>query len=191
MVKNLTYLQGMVVEVLIILSPIVAEVAKSILVHHIQEEIWVKRICHKIFPPKRYETELIKEINESIKNYALLHPYDGKNEKFPFYYSQIIFEELSKQILFGKRNNVRIEKILHELKVNPHIICPSQQELIDFFSFFNERIHSNTILKKIFIEENYKEEIFEISEGIRSINKKADEMLAVLKKRGINTASCF
>ena len=80
-----------------IFSSVVLYVGDKILEHYIQEEIWVKRIWLKLFPPKTFRNELYKTINETIEEYELSHPYDKDGTQFPFYYSQVLIDILSKK----------------------------------------------------------------------------------------------
>ena len=61
---------------------------------------WLKRL---IFPKKKYQTKLAEVINKTIDEFEKTHPIDNNiTNKFPFYHSQILFEEFNKYILFKK-----------------------------------------------------------------------------------------
>ncbi len=91
------------------ISAIAIYVGDKILEHYIQEEIWVKRILHKIFPPKTFRSELYKTIDETIKEYELSHSYNKNGNQFPFYHSQVLTDILSKHILFAKSQICTVE----------------------------------------------------------------------------------
>jgi hypothetical protein len=67
-----------------IFSAMVLYVGDKILEHYIQEEIWVKRILHKICPPKTFQRELYKTIDGTIDEYESSHSYDKKEINFLF-----------------------------------------------------------------------------------------------------------
>ncbi|GHU69039.1 hypothetical protein FACS189413_07220 [Bacteroidia bacterium] len=144
-------------------SAVVLYVGDKILEHYIQNEIWEKRIWHRIFPPKTFRSELYKTINETIDEYELSHTYHKDGTQFPFYHSKILIDILSNHILFNKTQTYSIEDIQAECEKNSNIIYPSQKNLDDFYSLFVSKIESNKALEKLFINENYKSRIYEIS----------------------------
>ena len=93
-----------------------------------------------------------------------------EGSKFPFYHSQILFEELNRHILFSTQYSS--EKILRKLEGNTNIIIPTTEELTIFYETFARKINENKNLKELFIDENYKARIFDIYESIKSIEKK-------------------
>jgi hypothetical protein len=147
-----------------IFSTVVLYVGDKILEHYIQEEIWIKRIWLKIFPPKTFLNELYKTINETIEEFELSHPYnkDGGTQ-FPFYYSQVLIDILSNHILFNETQKYSVEDIKAECKKNPNILIPLKDDLNDFYNLFVTKTKSNNELKKLFIDENFKKRIYEIS----------------------------
>lgn len=146
-----------------IFSFVVLYVGDKILEHYIQEEIWIKRIWLKIFPPKKFRNELYKTINETIEEFELSHPYNKDGTQFPFYYSQVLIDILSNHILFNKKQNYSVEDIQVECKKNPNIIIPLKDDLDDFFNLFVTKTKNNLELEDLFIDENYKSRIYEIS----------------------------
>lgn len=143
-------------------------IGNIILQHIIKEEIWVKRIWYKIFPPKTFRNELYITINDTIDEYELSHPYDKNGIQRPFYHFKILTNILLEHVLFAKQN-YSLDKIQEVFQNNPNIIKPTRQDLEDFFSLFINKTKSNKKLSKLFIDENYKNRIFEISGKIEII----------------------
>lgn len=126
---------------------------------------WLKRF---FFPRKKYKNELISTIYSTIDDFEKRYPIDNKNKsKFPFYHSQILLEEFSKYILFQKLDNAI--DIKEKFKQNPNIIIPTDEELIAFYTVFLNKVSENKTLKKLFIVENYQEEVFNISKKLNNI----------------------
>lgn len=137
------------------------------------------RIKRWFFPKKKYKDQLVSVIYDSIEEHEKHFPYDVKGSKFPFYHSQILFEELNKCILFSTQFSN--EKIVGKLRENTNIIIPTTEELNGFYETFARRINENTKLKELFIDENYKSKIFDIYQSIKSLEEKLisiDEQLS-------------
>ena len=145
------------------ISAIALYFGDKILEHFIQEEIWYKRIWLKIFPPRTFKDELCKTIQETINEYESSHLCNESIGKFPFYHSQLLIDILSQHILFDKKQSYSIDDIQNECEKNPNIIRPTQQELDDFYSLFISKIKNNQELSRLYIEENYKKRIYDIS----------------------------
>jgi hypothetical protein len=151
---------------MVIITAIALYVGDKILEHIIQEEIWVKRIWHFLFPPTTFKNQLVKVINEVIEEYGKSHPYDASNGMFPFYLSKEIFDQLSLYVFFKKGSLSDIRK---ELTNFPTMIPPSKSELQEFYDLFYRKVESNIELKSLFKSENYKYQIYEIAEVIEEI----------------------
>lgn len=162
-----------------ILGTVIVYVADKIAAQIIKDEVWTKRIKHFFLPPKKYKTELQSVINETIQEYEKTHPYTGSSLQFPFYHSQILFENLSKYILF---KTVSQNGIAQELAGNKNIQPPTDKELNDFYTLLTDKIKANETLKSLFIEENYKHKIFSLSSVI-------DEMKATLNSVSADTSA--
>jgi hypothetical protein len=142
-----------------VFTPVIVYVADKIAAQIIKDEVWTKKIKHWFWPPKKYNTELYKVIAKTIEEYESNHPYKGPWDKFPFYQSQILFEELSKYILFESFSSNGVSEKLAE---NPNIEIPTEEELRDFYILFTKKIQANKTLEKLFIEETYQKQIFTI-----------------------------
>ena len=81
------------------ISTIITYVSLKFLDQFIAEEGY-GRIRKWLFPTKNYRDQLISIIYETIDEHEKYYPYETKGNKFPFYHSQILFEEFNKHILF-------------------------------------------------------------------------------------------
>lgn len=126
------------------------------------------RLKKFLFPETKYKDRLVKIIYETIDEFEQKHPYDSLNGMFPFYHSQIFFEHLTLYILFEKG---ALDEIKGDFNKFPKIIQPTQKDLEDFYSLFSEKINGDKLLKKLFINENYKSQIFNISKAIEEVKE--------------------
>lgn len=127
----------------------------------------------KIFRKKDKESfirHLSNIISDTIDDYSKLSAIPDTEDKFPFYKSQIIIEELLKYRIFNKSGyTLNSDNIKNELVRNPRIIKPSHEEIGRFLSIFAEKIINNSELKVLEVEAYYKETIFEIDSKLDRI----------------------
>jgi hypothetical protein len=128
-----------------------------------------RRIKRIFFPKNKYVKRLKYVIENTIIAHEKEYPYDSTGAKFPFYHSEILFTELSKYVLFDTQYS--IEDIRNKLKENLNIITPGTVELGSFFKIFVKKINEDETLKKLFIDENYKQRIFDIDESIKDLKR--------------------
>ncbi len=141
----------------------------------------IEKISQKVFPKDSYGKELTGIIYKTIEEFEKKNPAIKDGNKFPFYHSQILLEHYSMYVLFNEEKHSK-EKLQNELKTNPNIIEPNNEQLESFYELFKTNANSNEYLKKLFVEENYKERIFDISKNLQIIDKKIDSVLDSLKK---------
>lgn len=103
-----------------------------------------------IFPKKTYKGRLVCIINKTIDEYEMRHPFFQCEAKFPFYHSQILFEELNNYVLF--KTSLSDEDLLGKFEDNPHILIPPKEELNTFYSLFVNNINNDKELEELFIE---------------------------------------
>lgn len=133
------------------------------------------RLRKLFFPTKKYQNRLVEIIYETIAEFENEIQIETASTKFPFYHSQVLFDELNKYILF---NNSRTDysSVIELLKTNSNILIPSTSELDKFYKIFTEKIKNDNKLKKLFIEENYKSKIFDLDENLKRIERKIDTL---------------
>lgn len=145
-------------------------VASQLLSEAIKDSIYLK-IKYSFFPKKTFQIRLENLIYETILEFEAKYPYDINSSNFPFYHSQILLDYLLKFRLFRKSLN----KISKEIfKTNQNIIPPNKQELSEFYSIFVSKVKHDKDLKRLFIEENFQEEIFNISNEMNSLKDSVD-----------------
>jgi regulator of replication initiation timing len=133
----------------------------------IKEEAY-GRLKRFFFPEKKYKKQLIKIIDETIDEFEQKHPHDNSGGNFPFYHSHIFFEHLSLYVLFKKGT---LDEIKGDFNKFPKIIQPTPKDLEDFYSLFTEKVNADKVLKELFIDENYKNQIFDISKALEEVRE--------------------
>ena len=124
------------------------------------------------FPKKTYIERLHKIIINTIQEFEKKYTIrENRNGSFPFYHSRILYEKLIKYKLF-KTNEVDFDKLLEEFKKNTNIIEPTKEQIDSFYNLFYSNIKKDIELEKLFIEENYKDKIFENSNKADAIYNK-------------------
>lgn len=126
------------------------------------------RLKRFFFPTEKYKHRLTEVIYNTIEEFEKTHPYDSSNGMFPFYHSQIFFEHLTMFVLFKKGN---LDEIKGDFNKFPKLIQPTKQDLEEFYSLFSKNTNNDKVLKTTFIEENYKGQIFEITQTINEIKE--------------------
>jgi len=117
-----------------------------------------------------YKAALASVIGDTVEKHEKKFPYNVRDEKFPFYHSQILFEQLNQHVLFSPK--VTIEELLKEFEKNPNISVPKRAELDDFYSAFLRNIEDCDELKKLYFKENYQAKIFDIWDSIEEIRQR-------------------
>ena len=126
------------------------------------------RLKRFFFPAKKYKHRLTEVIYDTIKEFEKTHQYESSNGMFPFYHSQIFFEHLTMFVLFKKGT---LDEIKGDFNKFPKLIQPTKQDLEEFYSLFAKKTNNDKILRTTFIEENYKSQIFEITQTINEIKE--------------------
>lgn len=117
-----------------------------------------------------FENRLSKVIDVTIEEFKAENPIPDEDEKFAFYDSQIIVDELLKYRFFGSTGYQLDEaRISSELNKNSNIIQPEKKQLESFLEIFDQKIQEDDQLKKLAVDENYKFEIFNISDKIDTL----------------------
>ena len=156
----------------ITISSCITLVSRNLINQFIAEKgyCWLKKI---FFRSNTYQNRLIEIIHETIEEFEAKKPTESTHNHFPFYCSQILFDELNKHILF---NNPHPDYnfIVELLKTNTNIIIPSISDLETFYELFTKKIHNDNKLKKLFVEENYKDKIYDLGKNLNTLENKID-----------------
>ncbi|MDT8849045.1 AVAST type 2 anti-phage system protein Avs2 [Pantoea dispersa] len=123
---------------------------------------WFRKI---LFPKQRYVDSLYQLIQETATEFEVEYPIE--TDKVPFYHSQPLFDALNEYILFKELPD-KFE-LLSKFGGFQNILPPTQSQLERFYAILMFKIKNCKTLKKIHIEETYKEKIFDISEELIQI----------------------
>jgi len=132
-----------------------------------------------------FEKRLSGVIHDTIEEFKKENPIPASRDgKFPFYESQVMTNELLMYRFFGdEKYPFDHETIKSELRKNPNILPPTKDQLTSFFDIFKRNVEKDGELKICEINENYKAEIFKISDAIsKSMNDIFDELRCIHKK---------
>lgn len=122
-----------------------------------------------------YKQHLQKAINKTIEEFEKQFPVSKNDNRLHFYASAKANAFLARFMLFGARINLNeFESYLRE---DPRIVIPSKEQIEKFIELFYGFISEAPDIKHHFIEENYKERIFQIGDSIGEINRKLDFLL--------------
>ena len=109
-------------------------------------------------------------IYKTTNEYKKKHKISDLGEKIAFYDSQVLMDELLKFRLFEDNsiqlNFLNLQKVL---KSNPNIYLPEEKNISEYIEIFIKNIKADSELKKLAIEDGYKEKIFEISKNVNDI----------------------
>ncbi|HCB1292240.1 TPA: ATP-binding protein [Klebsiella pneumoniae] len=134
---------------------------------------WIKKT---LFPEKKYVDRLYQLIEETAIEFEKKYPVESGG--IPFYHSKPLFEMLNEHILFKELPDKDI--LLGKFNEYPSITPPTQQQLNLFYGMLSLKINNCSTLKKLHIEETYKEKIFDINEEliqIKLVLRSIDEKL--------------
>lgn len=135
-----------------------------------------------------YITRLKNIIYNCVKEFEYKYPYDIYSDKFPFYHSQILVERLLKYRMFGEGY---IDLMKEEFIKNDKIIVPSEEILKEFLDNFINKVKNDKKLRELYIEENYKNEIFNIRNILSNKLDKIDKTINELSKESSNEYSSW
>lgn len=138
------------------------------------------RLKKFFFPTIKYQNRLVEIIYETVEEFEKIKRIETASNKFHFYHSQILFDELNKYILFNN-SQTDYSSVIKLLKTNSNIFIPSTSELETFYGIFTGKINNDNKLKKLFIEENYKAKIFDLGESLNRIERKIDTISSTVQ----------
>lgn len=147
-----------------VLMSVATYVATKLVDQFISEEGygWFKKT---LFPTKKYVDQLYQLIEETAIEFEKRYPVE--TNKVPFYQSKPLFETLNEYIFFKELPNK--EELLQKFNEYPNVVPPTQDQIETFYGILSLKINSCKTLKKLHIDESYKEKIFDISDEIIQI----------------------
>lgn len=113
----------------------------------------------KLFPKQRYVDRLYQLIQETATEFEVEYPIES--DKIPFYHSQPLFDVLNEYVLF--KNLPDKTELLNKFSYFPSILPPTKNQLERFYALLTLKINNCQTLKRLHINEAYKEKIFDIS----------------------------
>lgn len=138
------------------------------------------------FPKKKYASRLVKITTDTTREFGEKCPIiEDINGKIPFYHSEILYKKLLEHKLFETKK-VDFDELLDEFKRIPNIIEPTKEQIISFYNLFYSNLEKDKELKKLFIEENYKDKIFENSDKLDAISKELNISSSKLNFKTLN-----
>lgn len=150
-----------------ILKALGIKIAETLLSEFIAEQGYGK-LKTFLFPKKKNINRLTEIIQETAEEYEKINPII-EEYKFPFYHSQALIDEFNKYILFDKKNSVSLTDLYQKIDKNKNIIRPELEDLKLFYDMFIQKINKDKTLRIFYIEENYQERIYSISEEIINV----------------------
>jgi len=150
-----------------ILTPLIGYVAVKFFDQFVKDEGY-GRLRRFLFPTQRYANRLIKVIEITIDRYERQDPNIYSGGKFAFYKLDIVFQSLMEFVLLEKHDKGIFIKQFERF---PNCQMPSHQDLDTFFAFFYATAKADKKLKKLFIEENYQNRIFDISASLDELRE--------------------
>ncbi|AVM55160.1 hypothetical protein [Capnocytophaga sp. oral taxon 864] len=140
------------------------------------------------FPKKKYASRLVKITTDTTREFGekclIIEDINGR---IPFYHSEILYKKLLEHKLFETKK-VDFDELLDEFKRIPNIIEPTKEQIISFYNLFYSNLEKDKELKKLFIEENYKDKIFENSDKLDAISKELNISSSKLNFKTLNVA---
>lgn len=123
---------------------------------------WLRK---KFFPQQRYVDRLYQLIEETTSKFEDVYP--AESDKVSFYQSQLLFDALNEYVLFRELPDK--SELIDKFNEYPNVLPPTQQQLEFFYDILVLKINNCETLKKLHIEETYKDKIFDVSDEIIQI----------------------
>ena len=139
---------------------------------------------------EEFEDLLQEVIYETIQDFEKEHSISEEDSRDYFYHYKVPMEILLKYRLFEDNEEIINKDILlEEIKKNPNIIIPTEEEIENFLTIFEENIRKDEKLKKQFCLENASEKIFELSKNIKDIFDSIEKKLNKIDNKADNIES--
>lgn len=123
---------------------------------------WLRKT---FFPKQRYVDRLHQLIEETTSKFEVIYP--SESNKVPFYQSRPLFDALNEYVLFKELPDK--SELIKKFNEYPNVLPPTQQQLEFFYETLALKINKCETLKKLHVEETYKDKIFDISDEIIQI----------------------
>jgi 2-polyprenyl-3-methyl-5-hydroxy-6-metoxy-1,4-benzoquinol methylase len=154
-------------------EPISISIVAIYVAKKIVEKIVVEQSIYGLkklfFPQRKYITRLSGIISDTINDFKNNYPEIDTSENYYFFDSEIILTELSNHILLRTKYDYDYTELKKKFEKYPKIIIPSDRELTEFFECFVSKVNQDKELVRFQVDENYKNEIFNISKDLKAL----------------------
>lgn len=124
-----------------------------------------------------FYNELVSVIKSATREFEEKYPQADNNGKVAFYHSSKVIAELSKyRIMSPELYNSDL--LLEVLSSEEIVIPPTKEQIEKFYEIFTDKINKNDKLKKLEIKSTFQEEIFRISDGVKSLSRNIENFLS-------------
>jgi hypothetical protein len=124
---------------------------------------WYGKIKLSILGKETYQRRLSRLVQETINTIESRYPYstERKDGFLAFYENQKIIDSLVESIF-----NEEVESFSLDIKEKKNLIPLEAKHLSEFVELLIEKISADKLLRSLKVEENYKEQIFQISDNL-------------------------
>ncbi len=129
--------------------------------------------AEKILPKKTFNERLRIVIQKTSDEFEKDQP-KVSSKMFSFANSELLFLHLIESRIYNNKDN---PLTVSKFTVNQNIVLPEQNQLDKFFEIFIHNISMDDELRKLYVDEYYKEAIFEIKKNIIQINENVDQIV--------------
>lgn len=135
-----------------------------------------------------YKNKLANLLTETATEYKQHFPKNNSIIGTPFYESQFVLEALLKKYFFDIRD---LDGIKEAIKNEKGILTPFENELKCFLGILERKVRKDTKLKTLFIQNEHKREVFNISAALAQLKKettlKLQEIIEEAKRQKVIT----
>lgn len=157
-------------------SEISKKVASSIIVDYVKK----KGATFLGLDRAKFTKELESVIYSTIDEFESKYHIEVEGNKFPFYHSEILLQELL-SIKFLGRDQIDSEELMSLLATNSNIIQPKKSSVETFLNLFEENCKKSSVLINHQFNDNYREAIFAVLDLVDSINTTLNKMIFEMK----------
>jgi hypothetical protein len=125
---------------------------------------------------KELNDELRKVIYATLDEYETKYPQARQGDKFAFYHSQRIIDELLKFRIMDQGDYL-IEDLYSALDAELNVITPSKKNIEDFYTIFLDKISASEELKKLEIKKTFGNEIFIVSQKLDDLKRHIENLV--------------
>ena len=125
-----------------------------------------------------FQKELTLVIYSTTEDYKQKYPHEDEGGKYSFIKSSAVLEALLKSSFIEKTSEGSLANVINQ---EPNVYPPSTDQLKYFIHRLEENISGSKGLKHLYIQENFKDEIYNISNKLNSFHEKMENVTNSLK----------